>query len=327
MKGHIIRKKKGKKYIYHFANGKPVKDKKILEFISHLRIPPAYKDVKIFPNATKLVATGIDAAGRKQYIYSKKFIKKQEKMKHCNLIKFSKILPKIVKKMEKDIKKNNMSKEFIIALVLKILMFCNFRIGNQKYRNLYKSYGISSIKTNHVKYVKNNYNISFIGKKGVLNACDINDVNIIKCIHLIKQSHQRSKKNNGFFFQYAVSEQKYQPINANDINDYLKQFDKDITSKFFRTWKANILFLTALKDIINESNIETERSRKTIIKKAIEETAHQLHHTAAICKKSYLNHDILDMFIKTPGKMLFEMKKERNVNHLFINLLKIFCKN
>ena len=299
---HIVRRKNGKKFTYYYSNGKKVINKNTLEHINKIRIPPAYHDVMINNNKNaKLLAIGHDDAGRKQYLYNPKWVEKQSKKKYAKMEKFGEKLPKIKRDIAKHLKSKQMSKEKIIALVLRIILLCNFRIGNESCKNAYNSFGISTINRNKVKIEPNKVTFDFIGKKGVRNVCSMKDPTSIK---IIKTLYKQSQSKN-HFFSIKIDDSIYK-ITSHDINDFLKNYG-DFTAKDFRTWVANIEFI---KDLIKHKMSNKITHRKKATRESIKNTAEKLHHTPAICKKSYIHNAVIDLYIDKPNKFITIFSKD-----------------
>lgn len=308
----VIRIKKGKKkydYVSQSNKSKKINNKKTLDYIKSLVIPPAYENVIISLNPDDDVAyIGYDVSGREQRIYTKKHNEKVTKNKYCALSRFIKLFPKIERDINKLLKHDELTKEKTIAIILKIISLCYFRIGNIKYKKKYNSHGITTITKKHIsegkdkkgnKYIK----IKFIGKKGVNNECKICDkqmVNILSGIYI-------TKTKDDLLFRYN---NKYN-IRSDDINSFLKKYDTEFTSKIYRTYYANVKLLELLqkKEISN-----TISSRKKVIDDVIESVSILLHHTKAICKKKYIDNDIIEMYIEEPDKFKnnFIMTKNKN---------------
>jgi len=263
----------GFKYI---QEGKTIKDKKILDYIKNLKIPPAYNKVVIV-GGKKIIAYGFDSKDRKQVIYSPEYIKSQSDKKFTNIVKIAKIFPKILKILNKDINSSN-TKKREIAMIISLILECGFRIGNKKYEDTNKSYGLTTIKFRHMSFNNNFININFIGKKGVVNESMCKNIKIFK--YLKMKSDKLGKKGN--VFSYLNSNKERSPITSIDVNNYLNKIDENITSKVLRTLNANYLFLK----FINDEKIKVS---KNPIKLAIEMVAKELHNTPAICKKSYID--------------------------------------
>jgi DNA topoisomerase-1 len=300
MDSYIIRiLKKNGNYEYFKINNKnnqiKITNKSTLEKINKIYIAPAYKDVRIYLDQ-KVLATGIDSAGRKQYIYSEGSKKERESKKYKRLAKLSTNILRLKKKINNDLNVYGFTKNKLIALVLKIMDLCNFRGGNKIYEKKYGSYGLTTLHKKHI-IIKNKYiEIDFVGKKGVNNNCVIQNKNIQD---IVKKVYKLSNKDDPYIFSIIYNNEDIK-ISMIDLNDYLKQFD--ITCKDLRTWNANILFLKNLKSIINNINDsyyqlnddKRLKLRKKICREAIKETALSLHHTPAICKSSYIFKHILE---------------------------------
>jgi len=293
MNNYIIRKiiqNNPIKYSYFTKNNILIKKKELLDKLYKIYIPPAYTNIKIFLNKN-ILATGIDKAGRKQYIYSLESKIKREDKKYCQLIKIGKNINKLNKKIVEDISEKNFSKNKLIAIILKIMELCNFRGGNKKYEKIYGSYGITTLHKKHIKIENNFIEINFIGKKGVINNCIINN-KIIQ--EILKKIYKISSINNPYLFSIKDNDNIID-ISINDINKYLNIFS--ITSKDLRTWNANILFLKNIKKELNNNDIlnikDNLKLKKKIIRDAIKKTAILLHNTPIICKNSYICKDII----------------------------------
>lgn len=310
-----------KKNNEYFINKKKIINKNILNKISEIYIPPAYKNVKIYLNKN-LLATGINSAGRKQYIYSEEQKNKREKKKYKQLYKLSKNIDKLKNKINNDLKITEFTKDKLIALILKIMDLCNFRSGNKKYEEKYGSYGLTTLHKEHLIIGKNNIEINFIGKKGVNNNCIIKNKSIQD---IIKKVYKLSNKNNSYLFSIKYKNNDI-TISINDLNRYLDEFN--ITTKDLRTWNANIIFLKNFKKEIKNLDdfyiLKDEdgkiKIRKKMIRESIKKTAKSLHHSPTICKNSYILKNIL-IQIENNNNILNKFKNKNNENLLryFLN--------
>ena len=296
MKRYIIRKiktKRNDKYTHKYTDkkGKSIKNPKLDFYIA-----PAYDNVKINLNSNaKVLAIGYDDKNRPQYIYNKNQIKKRSNNKFKHLINFGKNYNKIMKKINTDLKVNN-SKNKEIAIILKIIIECNFRIGNDKYTRDNNSYGVSTLKKKHIKHDKNKLIIDFIGKKGVRNKCVVKNA-IVK--NNLKTKQKNLKMNDSIFSH------KSHKITSSDVNEYLKEFG-NYTTKNFRTWGANIeLIQLLLKN--NDLNM------------CIDKVANKLHHTPSICKKNYIDPKLVEFYAK--DKTAFVKYFSNNIHKKFTTFL------
>lgn len=314
------------KYVFRIVDSKDSKitDKEVLQYIESLKIPPAYRDTKIFYiNKPKILFEGYDDKNRLQQIYSQDHKKKASKKKFCHLLNFGKILPKIIKDMEKNIKYDLFEEKYdsskqklkLIAIIIKIVINCGFRLGNLKYQKLYKSFGISNILLKHIAIkIKNNHehlHINFIGKKGVKNNCIIDNKQII---HEIKQLIVNKEKTD-HVFTYKLDD-KTHLLTSNDINKWLKTYDSTITSKMFRTWDTNVLFLSLIKE--KDINGTQARRKKNVIE-ILRIVADHINNTPNVCKKEYMLNDIWQIYIDQPiryKKMFFNEPIEDLIKYL-----------
>jgi DNA topoisomerase-1 len=303
---------KKKEFIYKQANGNKINDKKTLDYIKSLGCPPGLTKVEIDlnPNA-EIACTGYDVKGKKQYTYSKKHNERVEKEKFCKLIAFGKSLPKIRKKYHNDLNSKN-QKTRIIAVVLKVIESCNFRIGTDTCRKTYDHYGVTTLFKKHVDIKSDKLAvIDFIGKKGVKNLCHITDPEVVEVLKKIQFNASNKEK----IFKYKNTRSGTSYITFLDINNYLKEFG-DFTSKMFRTWAANKFLIERL----SKFPIEDSKSgrKKTLNKKALEVgkkiidkngqkvndsiTFKTLHHTVAMSKKKYQIGELRDLYIEYPDR-------------------------
>jgi DNA topoisomerase-1 len=238
--------------------------------------------------------------------------KKRDIKKYKNLLKISKHIDKLKRKINKDLEQTKFNKNKLIALVLKIMDLCNFRSGNKLYEKKYGSYGITTIHKKHVLLKKDYIEIDFVGKKGVNNNCIIKN-KIIQ--NIIKDVYNLSVDKKSYLFSIIYNKNPIQ-ITVLDVNNYLKIFD--ITTKDLRTWNANVIFLKNLMKIvknINETyykknNIKQLKLRKKMIKEAIQNTAISLHHTPSICKSSYIYKLIIEKLLNNSN--IFDNIKKYN---------------
>lgn len=253
-------------FTYIFANNKKISNVKILDYIKSLKIPPAYLNVHINDNPkSKILAYGYDSKGRKQVMYNKEFIETQSKDKFKRYMRLRKSIKKINKQLDIDINGNDIKKKEI-AIIIKLIITCGFRIGNTKYLKENNSYGLTTIEYKHLTFKDNLIEIEFIGKKGVLNKSICEDKIIYD--YLLANKNTRTT---------VFS------CNSNDVNEYLKTLNKEITSKDLRTWNANELFLKFMK----KTNKITD---------AIKMVADKLHNTPNVCKKNYIDPVLIKKF-------------------------------
>lgn len=318
-------------YEYKDLKGQKIIDKAILEYIKNLVIPPNYNNVRIFYEKTsmpKILYQGYDSKNRLQRIYSDVWNKASTRKKLCNLLNFAEQIPNIASAVKKQMQSEAHTRDKMVALIIRIVMVCYFRIGNKKYQELYGSFGAMNIQKRHVKLKKDNNNkeyfyIEFSGKKGVLNTCNIYDVDLIREIKDIL----KYRNDDDFVFLWNKKGVNV-PVRAIDINFWLQRFDKLITSKDFRTYDANIFLIIYLRKQPNALKLSLT-NRKKIIVNAMKEISKKIHNTPAILKKNYTDSGIVQMFISDPYKFekFFTIDiDKKSPKQAFIEYLRNYCK-
>jgi DNA topoisomerase-1 len=305
MRNYILRKKRGKSNIFFDKRGNPIKDKKYIEkCLEGVYIAPAYDNVKINLNKkAKVLAIGYDDKERPQYIYNKIFTEKMKKKKFKDLYEFGLQYNKIVKDINKNIKLSEDNKLKYVCMILKLIMDCDFRVGNDEYMKQNNSYGVTTLKNKHVSVKDDSVTIDFIGKKGVRNMCQVKDKTIKR--HLKK--HKKTQKNNSRIFTVNGLN-----ISSNDVNSYIKKFG-DFSSKDFRTWSANIKLI---KYLIGSNKETVDKD----IKDCIKQVADKLHHTPEVCKKNYIFSELIDFYKEDKSK--FNKFFKSNIIRQFTQFLK-----
>ena len=248
--------------------------------IKSLRIPPMWSGVKIDKSAkTKIQATGYDSKGRKQYIYNKDFIEKSKKSKFNKMNSFD--YRKYSKVIKRNILKKDLSRDCVIANIIKLMEDLCIRVGNDAYKKQNGTHGICTLLKSHFK----GNTLSFVGKKGILHNKIINNHESVSFIH-------RVLKIKGPYLFYDINKTR---ITSSDLNTFLRQkVQADITCKDIRTYCANKIFNQFMSKIKRASS---DKERKRDVLKGIDHTANQLGNTRKVCKDSYLCPNNLNKYI------------------------------
>lgn len=301
---------------YQTHNGKTVDDPIILDWITSLRIPPAWTDVKIFYQKNK-TCCGYDAKGRKQCLYSETHRERARANKYCDLIAFGERILEIQADMRRALQSTKMTKNKIISLVLHIVVHCSFRLGTLKYEEQNESYGITTIRDSHLRFHQNKIDISFIGKKGVLNECQIDDPEIVNILKKITSTD----RGDTHVMMYQEGGEWYHLTHL-DVNKFLNEYGKTFTSKDFRTFQSNMSIIELLPD----PQPLAKNIRKRTMNEAIKKVAHEIHNTPAVCRKDYIDPELLQCYMEHPvkyRKMFVTPDTSSRVK--FLNWLKLKC--
>jgi DNA topoisomerase-1 len=330
--------------------------------LQSLYIPPAYKKLQVAQSATnKIQVVGKDTAGRTQYIYHDRYKAGLEKRKYANLDELGRHIVQIEKDNQDEITRiikggktrlyskfepsminsskprlfkswpRLLRKSELIQIMIYMLRTYHFRIGCQKYAELYGSYGLSTLRPQHFKPAANgDINISFIGKKGVINQGVESRAQGKKLIELLLGHYKHLEqelgaKNTDYLFRYlelgCCGKADTGLITSDDIQDFFKQkYNIYATPKMFRTWYANYHMLEYLRDTNLDELMDTNPSKQklaTQIKKAIgEHVSRALNNTPAICRKNYINNRLLADITARPQYYITECQKQKTPEKL-----------
>lgn len=283
------RKKSGSGFAFYDSEGKLIKDKELLQRFKKLVIPPAYTHVWISPKENgHLQFTGIDAAGRKQYRYHPYWNQIRNQSKYHRLQNFAAHLPEIRNKVDKDLNRSNLDHEKVVALIVRLMELTSIRVGNESYKKLYGSFGLTTLMDRHVEFDGAKINFEFKGKKGVFHKVTLQSK---KLARLVKQCRDIPGKE---LFQYYNTDGQRCSVGSGDVNAYLKEITgEDFTAKDFRTWAGSVSALYAFKEA-GEFDTISECKKKII--NVLDEVALNLGNTRTVCKKYYVHPTVIKSY-------------------------------
>lgn len=284
----ITRHSAGKGFSYKRPNGSAVKDAATLGRIKSLVIPPAWTEVWICANANgHLQATGRDARGRKQYRYHPHWGRVRDETKYGRAAMFAESLPSIRKHVEADLRKQGLSRERVLATIVRLLELTFIRVGNAEYAKSNKSFGLTTLQDRHVQIAGATVVFKFRGKSGKSHEVKLTDR---KLAQLVKRCRDVPGQD---LFQYLDENGKRHPVRSNDVNEYLRSIaESEFTAKDFRTWAGTLLAAGAL---LEAHDAERKFTKSTAVQ-AVQAVASQLGNTPAVCKKCYIHPAILKAF-------------------------------
>jgi DNA topoisomerase-1 len=307
------RKKSGKGWSYYNAAGELVKDKNLVTRFNKMVIPPAYTNVWICPYENgHLQFTGTDAAGRKQYRYHSSWNKIRNQSKYYRLQTFAAHLPEIRLQVDKDLSRKKLDHDKVVALVVRLMELTSIRVGNESYKKLYGSFGLTTLMDRHVKIEGSNINFEFKGKKGVYHKVALHS---IKLARLVRQCRDLPGKE---LFQYINEDGSRCTVDSGDVNTYLKEITgEDFTAKDFRTWAGSVSALYAIKQA-GEFETVTECRKKIV--SVLDEVALNLGNTRTVCKKYYVHPTVIRSYEEGAiFKYIKDLDNERDVNASELN--------
>jgi len=284
------RKPKGEDFNYFDTAGEKITDEKRLLRIKRIGIPPAWRNVWICPSPNgHIQAVGRDARGRKQYRYHERWREVRDEGKYEKMVLFGKALPKIRKRVEKDLALPGLPREKVLATVVELLERTFMRIGNEEYAKENNSFGLTTLRNKHVDVEGTTVQFRFRGKSGVKHEREVRDRRIAKIIRKLQDLPGQE------LFQYANGDGELRNVTSQDVNAYLKEItDEDFTAKDFRTWAGTVLASLAL---LHQEQFETKKQARSNMKTAIHAVAKILGNTPAVCRKCYIHPGVLESYL------------------------------
>jgi DNA topoisomerase I len=300
---HGIRREGTKQsgFSYRKAGGASVKDEKTIARVQKLRIPPAWREVRIAPSdSAPLQAVGVDKKGRTQYLYHWKFRASREEAKFKRVVEFGESLPELRRRVRADLKRSELERDKILAAMVRLIDQGFFRIGNDKSAKSESTYGLSTVRGSHVKVTGDRLRFEYVGKWRKKHQKAIRDPEVAKIVGKLK----RMKGAELFKFSNG---NRIVDVKDRHVNDYIQAIvGEEFTAKDFRTWAGTLLCSIALA-WLGQGQSKTERKRK--IRKAVVATAEQLGNTPAVCRSSYICPRLLDEYLE--GKPFETLRKAR----------------
>lgn len=288
----ITRRRRGKGFEYLDDEGRKISEAEVLERISDLGIPPAWEDVWICPYPLgHLQATGIDARGRKQYLYHQKWRERKDQEKFDNMLDFARSLPAMRERVDRHLAGDELTRERVLACAVRLLERGFFRIGTEDYAEVNETYGLATMRKDHVT-VGEDGEIAFDyaakgGKRRLVSVVDPASYDVVAAL----------KRRRGGSPELLAWKQdgRWRDVKSDDINAYVKEITGgDFSAKAFRTWSATVLAAVALA--VSRPARATKTGRKRAKARAVKEVATYLGNTPAVARASYIDPRLFDRF-------------------------------
>jgi DNA topoisomerase-1 len=269
-------------FSYRDTAGKKVTDADTLSRIECLRIPPAWEHVWICADeGGHLQATGRDSRGRKQYRYHDRWRSMRDEHKFGTMLEFGRRLPLLRHEVDRELRRPELDRRLVTALVVGVLDRTLLRVGNTEYRNDNQSYGLTTLQDDHAELRGNTVVLHFPGKSGQHQEVTLNNARLVR---LLKRCQELPGQE---LFQYGDASGALHPISSGDVNAFLESaLQAPFTSKDFRTWGATSQAVASLQALPKPSDAQ-ETDRNVI--EAVKAAASKLGNTPAVCRRSYIH--------------------------------------
>jgi DNA topoisomerase-1 len=286
----IRRRRAGKGFVYLDAKGRRVGSPETLKRIRSLVIPPAWTDVWICaaPDG-HIQATGRDAKGRKQYKYHAEYREAREQSKYEHMFAFAAALPTIRATVAEHMSLRGLPREKVLATVVHLLETTLIRVGNDEYARNNQSYGLTTLKSDHVAVEGSEVRFQFTGKSGKQWSLAMRDRRVARIIRACQELPGQD------LLQYFDDDKALHAVSSGDVNAYLREITgADITAKDFRTWAGTIMMA---RHLAVAEPFASATQAKRVMSAAVKKVAAALGNTAAVCRKSYIHPAISDAYL------------------------------
>ncbi len=292
----IRRVRRGKHFQYLGPDGSRISDAQELDRIRRLGIPPAYESVWICPLPNgHLQATGRDARGRKQYLYHPDWRQARDEAKFDRMLAFGAALPRIRARVKRDLEtpvRKTITRDTVLAAVVRLLDTTRIRVGNDEYARSNKSFGLTTLRKRHVGLRGSELRMRFRGKSGVAHEIALQDPRIARIVRRCQDLPGQE------LFQYLDADGAVHSLGSSDVNDYLREASGgDFTAKDFRTWHGSALAL----QLWRKAHKKEEKPCKSLAKRLLTDVAQSLGNTISVCRKAYVHPRVLSLMGGNPA--------------------------
>jgi DNA topoisomerase I len=278
------------RFRYYDARGRRITDSEKLERIDDLVIPPAWRDVWISPRPkAKLQATGVDSAGRRQYLYHPEFRAQQEREKFDRLVRFAELLPDLRKAMSRHMDEEPLSPEWTCALALRLINLGWFRVGTERYARTARTFGITTLRKKHVTVRGSRISFRYRGKgKAWVRTAIVDEELAVAMKELLAVHGGRG------LFRYRF-EGSLVTLTGARLNEYIAEYmGEQFTAKDFRTWGGTLIAAIAFAE---HGLVESETEAKRVVAGVMRAVGEKLGNTPAVARSSYVSPAVVEQYL------------------------------
>jgi len=284
----ISRVRCGRGFRYLDPAGDPVRDTETLDRIRALVLPPAWQDVWICPNPRgHLQATGVDAAGRRQYRYHDEWRRRRDRAKHQRILEFAGCLPTLRATAAEHLSLRGFPRERVLAGAVRLIDLGFFRVGNESYESAHETYGVATVLREHVQCRRGEVQFEYPAKNSILREQAVAEEALCRLV-----TGLRRRKDSGPELLAFREGGRWHDVRAADVNGYLQEVSGGpYTAKDFRTWHATVLAAVGLA--VSTHVPDTAAARKRAVARTVREVADYLGNTPAVARRSYIDPRVI----------------------------------
>lgn len=296
----LTRRRRGKGWSYHGADGGAITDPAVVDRIRSLAIPPAWRDVWISPHPNgHIQAVGVDAAGRRQYIYHDEWRSARDAMKHDRVLRLATRLPRLRATVAQDLAQPGLGCARVLAAALRMLDLAVFRVGNDAYAPDGSdavdegSFGLATLRCEHVQVRRGQVLVDFTGKGGVGHSVVLDDPALAKAVTALRRGRAPDADLLGY-----PTPNGWHDVKSDEVNQRVKELaGEEFTAKDIRTWSATVLAAVALAgSTTNGAAPASDRARRREIVAAMRDVADHLGNTPTVARKSYVDPRVIECY-------------------------------
>jgi DNA topoisomerase-1 len=288
------RRRRGRGVTFVDEHGNTLIDPDEVRRCRDLAIPPAWRDVWICPDpAGHLQATGVDAAGRRQYLYHPQWRANRERRKFAHVLVVASQLPRLRRRVGADLAGSALSRQRVLALAVRLIDLGLFRVGSDEYANDDDpTFGVATLRAGHVTTTAGEIRFRYRAKGGIDRELTIGDPKVVAAVQSLKQWRRGSQR----LLAYPDERRGWREVRSTDVNAYLREASRvDLTAKDLRTWHATVSAAVAL------AGLEQPRSAtaaRRCVAQVMRQVADDLGNTPAVARLSYVDPRVVDLFLR-----------------------------
>ena len=303
----IRRIRSGRGFRYTDEAGDRLTDEAALERIRQLAIPPAWREVWVCPDPFgHIQATGIDDAGRKQYLYHDAWREQQDRRKYDQMLELADELPSLRRRVKRRLGARGLSRDRVLAGAVRLLDLGFFRIGSEQYAEENESFGLATLRKSHVRSANGSVVFDYPAKSSQRRVQEITDPQLVRLVRSLK-----NRRGGGYELLAYREGTRWVDVRSDEVNTYIKDLaGRDFTAKDFRTWNATVLAAVQLALHAGEETSKT--ARKRVDRAVVKSVAEALGNTPAVCRRAYIDPRVFDRFHS--GTTIADALPERSSN-------------
>ena len=288
------RRRAGRGFTHRDVDGSSLRDPEALDRIRALVIPPAWQDVWICTDPRgHIQATGVDVAGRKQYLYHRVWRSTRDEAKFDHALEVAEKLPELRERLCADLSGRGLTRQRVLAAIVRLLDIGMFRVGSDQYaqREEDPSFGLSTLRPDHVRTKGGCVVLEFTGKGGVEQATSVDDGEVCQ---VLRDLRRRRKEEDRLFAYWNPATRRWQEVRADEINEYLRDITgEQMSAKDFRTWHGTV---KAAEELAAAGPHKSKTNRRKAVSSAIKEVADMLGNTPTVARNSYVDPRVIDLY-------------------------------